>query len=397
MSDPDNYTVGWVCALSTEFTAAKAMLDETHPAVRSIPPRDSNRYVLGRIGSHNVAITVLPDSECGLSSAANVATNMLNAFPNIRIGLLVGIGSGAPTSQNGIRLGDVVVSSTVQGTGGVIQYDYGKTVQNQEFETTGFLNQPPTVLRIAISALKSEHKMKGHRIQESISQSLQHYPRLIKKYSRPAAVQDRLYLSSVIHPFKDNRPCDKACGEGTEHEPKLVERHERSETDDDPEIHYGVIASANQLMKDARIRDKLSSERGVVCFEMVAAGLINNFPCVVIRGICDYADTHKNNEWHGYAAMTAAAYAKELLGQVSVNRIEEERRIGEVLGGFLDKINNQAENRKHWDAIDKLPYAKEATFESHSEGQKPTCLEDTQVDLTQISEWVGNGESKTVF
>ncbi|CEO59881.1 Putative WD domain-containing protein [Penicillium brasilianum] len=45
---------------------------------------------------------------------------------------------------------------------------------------------------------------------------------------------------------------------------------------------------------------------------MEAAGLLNNFPCSVIRGICDYADSHKNKEWQGYAAAVAAAYAKEL-------------------------------------------------------------------------------------
>ncbi|KAI3579547.1 WD domain protein [Fusarium oxysporum f. sp. albedinis] len=415
MADFEKYTVGWVCALSTEFTAAKVMLDETHPNVQSVPPRDSNGYVLGKIGSHNVVIAVLPDSEYGLSSAANVATNMLNMFPNIRIGLLVGIGGGAPTSQKDIRLGDVAVSSIGHGTGGVFQYDYGRTVQNQEFQTTGFLSQPPTVLRVAISAIKSEHEMNGHHIQDSIHDGLQRYPRLKKKYSRPPTVNDRLYLSSVVHPFKDHRSCDEACGEGTMDEPKLVKRHERSEEDDDPEIHYGIIASGNQLMKDAHVRDKLSSERGIVCFEMEAAGLLNNFPCVVIRGICDYADTHKNDEWQGYAAMTAAAYAKELLKQVSVTGIQEERRISDVLCDLhttiksissrvqgqdqvLSQIKDRAEMHQDRATIDRLPYVKEATFDSHNEDQNPTCLENTRVDLlAQISAWVEDADSKTVF
>jgi hypothetical protein len=46
---------------------------------------------------------------------------------------------------------------------------------------------------------------------------------------------------------------------------------------------------------------------------MEAAGLMDDFPCLVIRGVCDYADSHKNDVWHGYAAATAAAYAKEFL------------------------------------------------------------------------------------
>ncbi|KAJ6438029.1 putative AC9 transposase [Purpureocillium lavendulum] len=68
-------------------------------------------------------------------------------------------------------------------------------------------------------------------------------------------------------------------------------------------------------MKNAKERDHLSQdpELNVLCFEMEAAGLMNNFPCLVIRGICDYSDSHKNDEWHKYAALAAAAYAREFL------------------------------------------------------------------------------------
>jgi len=93
----------------------------------------------------------------------------------------------------------------------------------------------------------------------------------------------------------------------------LVHQRKRGKDDDDPHIHYGLIASANQLMMDATMRDKLALERNVLCFEMEAAGLMNHFPCLVIRGMSDYCDTHKNDTWQGYAAMTAAAYARELL------------------------------------------------------------------------------------
>ena len=79
-------------------------------------------------------------------------------------------------------------------------------------------------------------------------------------------------------------------------------------------IYYGTIALGNQVMKDAITRDWISKELGgVMCFEMEAAGLMNNLPCLVIRGICDYADLHKNKKWQLYAAATAAACAKEIL------------------------------------------------------------------------------------
>jgi hypothetical protein len=82
-------------------------------------------------------------------------------------------------------------------------------------------------------------------------------------------------------------------------------------------IHYGTIASGNQVIKDAPTRDRLSKELGgVLCFEMEAAGLMNDFPCLVVRGICDYADSHKNKAWQPYAAATAAACAKSILSLV---------------------------------------------------------------------------------
>jgi nucleoside phosphorylase len=111
----------------------------------------------------------------------------------------------------------------------------------------------------------------------------------------------------------------------------MVRRHMRSDEDDNPAIHYGLIASANQVMKDATVRDALTEEKGVLCFEMEAAGLMNHFPCLVIRGICDYADSHKNKQWQGYAAMTAAAYAKELLQRILPSRVEYEKKITETL------------------------------------------------------------------
>lgn len=95
-------------------------------------------------------------------------------------------------------------------------------------------------------------------------------------------------------------------------------------------------------MKDALLRDKFAKEKGVLCFEMEAAGLMDHFPCLVIRGICDYSDTHKNKEWQGYAAMTAAAYAKDLLNGIAPSRIQVEKKISDILTG---NINTQASYR----------------------------------------------------
>ena len=76
-------------------------------------------------------------------------------------------------------------------------------------------------------------------------------------------------------------------------------------------------------MKHGKTRDRLAKEHEMLCFEMEAAGLMNQLPCLVIRGICDYSDSHKNKLWQGYAALTAAVYAKILLSVISVDRFRK--------------------------------------------------------------------------
>jgi nucleoside phosphorylase len=149
-------------------------------------------------------------------------------------------------------------------------------------------------------------------------------PRLKVKYQRPNDNSDRLYKSSVIHPADTDGSCEQSCGNGAF---ELVERAPRLSGAGVSEIHSGIIASGSSLMKDALIRDRLSEEEGVLCFEMEAAGLVNQFPCLIIRGICDYSDSHKNNNWQGYAAMMAAAYTKELLRVLLPGKVSSAEKI----------------------------------------------------------------------
>jgi nucleoside phosphorylase len=328
MSSPKDYTVGWICAVHTEYVAAQAFLDKEHARPEELSPNDNNDYTLGEIGGHKVVIAVLPDGEYGISSAASVARDMLHSFHNIRIGLTVGIGGGAPSQKYDIRLGDVVVSTSCDGHGGVFQYDFGKTIQGLSFRSTGLLNQPPTILRTAVSGLKALYERKGHQLEGSIDTILEKNKRMRRKYGRPDPDTDRLYQSHVLHPPHDETDCPGSCSDDPS---KLIIRPERTEDEDNPAIHYGLIASADQVMKDALIRDKLAAEKDILCFEMEAAGLVNHFPCLVIRGICDYADSHKNKEWQGYAAMAAAAYTKDLLCRVIPQQMEAEKKIGDIL------------------------------------------------------------------
>ena len=108
-----DYTVGWICTLPVEGAAFEGMLDKVHP---NLPchMKDDNSYILGRIGQHNVVLAFFFLHSPG--SVATVATDLLRSFPNVRFGLMVGVGGGAPSNPSDdplqdIRLGDVVVST----------------------------------------------------------------------------------------------------------------------------------------------------------------------------------------------------------------------------------------------------------------------------------------------
>jgi nucleoside phosphorylase len=335
------YTVGWVAALPIELAAALAMLDERHgkPDDFEKPSSDDNSYRWGRIGDHNVVIASLPVGVYGTISAATTAKDMTSSFPNIKVGLMVGIGAGIarPNQRRDIRLGDVVVSLPRGQSGGVIQYDLGKSRVSEDqghtahtFERVGSLNSPPTALLKALTLLQAEAEMEGSKVSSFLEDILKRYPRMAKNEpDKPGYVyqgqdNDRLFEASYIH--ASGMGCDDCDSTRT------IPRVTRPDPDV-PEVHYGVIASGNKLVKDAVERDLILKESGedCICLEMEAAGLMNSFPCLVIRGICDYADSHKNDNWQKYAAATAAAYAKELLGFVDNQDLARSNKAIDIL------------------------------------------------------------------
>jgi nucleoside phosphorylase len=278
------------------MAAARAMLDEVHEAL----PRhveDSNTYVLGSIKQHNVVIACLPAAQYGTNNAANVMTNMKRTFPAIRVGLLVGIGGGVPSKAD-VRLGDVVVGTRV------MQYDLGKVVGNGELRRTAIPRIPHHLLGTAVSALRSRHELSPSRVSCILRLKLEGHP----EYGRPSS-PDRLFHATYEHE-STTASCD-GCDQL-----KLVPRSRRMS--DNIMIHYGAIASGNQVMRSGTTRDNIARELDVICFEMEAAGLMDILPCLPIRGICDYSDSHKSKEWQRYASATAASYARELLEDLPV-------------------------------------------------------------------------------
>ncbi|KAF5722066.1 ankyrin repeat [Fusarium mundagurra] len=340
MPSTAEYTVGWITALPLENTAAIVHLDDTHDPPNEGLIGDSNVYTFGEIKSHNkchnVVVATMPYGQYGLSSATSVAKDMVRTFPNIRFALMVGIGGGAPTLRNDVRLGDVVVSAPKNdGNGGVLQYDFGKLHQDRPFERTMHLNQPPKILLSAASQLINEYLQDDASIKTKVDAILEKNRKLQKSFQRPDLKSDRLYRTDFIH-STDDAECEVCCGDAKE---TLVPR-KRREDFESPKIHHGLIASANQLLKNPEVRDDWSRQ-GVLCFETEAAGLMNDFPCLVVRGICDYADSHKNEQWQGYAAMTAATYAKDLLKKISPLIVVEQQRAADTIQAVQKLLSSQ--------------------------------------------------------
>ncbi|KAL2834589.1 nucleoside phosphorylase domain-containing protein [Aspergillus pseudoustus] len=310
-----DFGVGWICALPLEMAAARAMLDEVYDDL-PVQPNDSNAYILGKIGNHNIVIACLPSGQYGLASAATVAMQLLSTFQQVKFGLLVGIGGGIPSTEVDVRLGDVVVGlpSSSSTHGGVIQYDLGKAIQGGKFERTGMLDRPPPMLLTAVSKLRAIHQLERSKILMFMREIGNRYPGMREALT---AYHHEDLLFEAYYRHDKPQPTCSACDLT-----RLVPRPRR--TFKEPVIHYGLIASGNQVIRDSELRDQLGRELGACCVEMEAAGLINNYPCLVIRGICDYADSHKNKAWQEYAAAVAAAYAKELLLVISSTNLAAE-------------------------------------------------------------------------
>jgi nucleoside phosphorylase len=297
----DDYTVAWICALPIEKTAARNMLDELH-LQPSLPDHDKNIYTFGCISRHNVVIVCLGDM--GITAASIVASRMDGTLRKLRFGLLVGIAAGVPDEKD-VRLGDVVVSKGDGRSGGVVALDRGKAT-TAGFESRPFLDGVPEMLRNAFSELESLHMDQESKIAEFLSQATTRNSRF-SDFGRPAKLVDNLFESGYRHVNLNDKTCadcDKS---------QIIPRLPRN----DPVVHFGTVGSGNQVIKDGVKRRKiLESHPGVIAIEMEAAGLMNVFGCATIRGICDYADSHKNDGWQKYASAVAAATAKEVLSVI---------------------------------------------------------------------------------
>ncbi|BCS29352.1 uncharacterized protein APUU_70922A [Aspergillus puulaauensis] len=308
------YTVGLIAAHPHERAAAEALLDQKHAPPQYTHPHDHNNYTLGSIngspGNHKVVVVSPPAGQYGPTSATATVAKLLSSFPGIKYGVTIGTGGGIPDVDSGrdIRLGDVVVGHSEGTHGGVKEYDIGKA-RRMGGEQKGGWQYPPTELLCAVGAIRSKHEVNGSDVPKILAAMGRDNPRMTSP--QPGQGQDFVYQGAGNDLLFDGRyehrqgsdDC-RGCDPG-----KLVYRVQREHHD--PHIFYGTIASAKTVVSNARQRDTF---KDCLCFESDAAEWMNAFPCLVVRGISDYCDGHKNDRWQRYAAATAAAYAKEVLG-----------------------------------------------------------------------------------
>lgn len=300
-----DYRVGWICPLEVESLAAMVMLDERHERL-SQPDGDPNSYILGAINGQKVVIASLPTP--GNCPAATVVVQMRRTFTNLRHILLVGIGGGVPveTDNGPIRLGHVVVSQPTGAHSGVVQYDHGKA-KDGTFERTGALPPPATALLNAVRQVCMEQQMaEDDPIWASTQMAKTTLRRGYRRFAFPGRDRDHLYRADYPH-AQPGVSCEEAGCDPA----KRIPPGEEVEDAFVP-VHRGTIASGELVIKDAQKRDELARAYNVLCFEMEAAGALADVPCLVVRGVSDYCDSHKNDAWHGFAALAAAAFARQL-------------------------------------------------------------------------------------
>jgi len=339
-----DFEIAIICALQIEADAVQAMFDgfwdEDEDNSYGKAAGDPNAYTTGWIGRHNVVLAHMPGM--GKSESASVATSFRSSFSGIRLGLVVGICGGVPSMvEEGkeMLLGDVVIST------GIVQFDFGRQYSNgvvQKDTPDENLGRPNKEIRAFLQMIKG---MRGYK--QLKDNSLVYLKKLCEKddfeaWKYPGASEDILYQSTYRHKHQQAEACsvcasckskeDEVCEGALESSCTELKCDNKEQVGRDrlrniktanisgeaktlptPEIHFGRIASGDLVMKSGSHRDDIAEKRKVIAFEMEGAGVWDNLPTVVMKGVCDYADSHKNKKWQKYAAASAAACMKSFL------------------------------------------------------------------------------------
>ncbi|KAF5701635.1 ankyrin protein 3 [Fusarium globosum] len=307
-SDRHGFEIAIICSTALEADAIDALFDrywEDDGLYYDKEPGDPNAYSTGVIGRFNVVLVYMPGT--GKVNAASVAAHCARSFPNIKLALLVGICGVVPfsPSKDEIILGDIIIST------GIIHYDFGRQLPGRSVHGNTLSDargNPNREIREVLAKLKTHrHRHQLNAKIERFLDVLRQDPELHAEY--PGSAEDKLFEATYYH-TANRRSCEQVGCNG-----ELVSRSRLSTEDVPPKptVHFGLVASGNTVMKSGEDRDRIALADDVIAFEMEGAGVWDTFPCIIIKGGCDYADSHKSQVWQRYAAATAAACAKAFL------------------------------------------------------------------------------------
>lgn len=335
----NDFEIAIICALPLEYDAVSNLFDgywndDGDPYGKI--DGDQNTYTTGWIGNHNVVLTLL--SDMGKASATSVATSFSLSYTRVQLALLVGICGGVPTTADGaeIFLGDVIVSQRL------VQYDLGRWYPDRfrpKCTLAGDYILNSNIYRFLTTVQTDRYRtLLNKKALEHLRATQDRYP---EKYNYLGASEDKLFRSTYRHKHQLSAGCG-ICNQCTERshptcnialnstcedlkcdEHQIVSRrrldrksawtHTSQATAPHLIVHFGTMASGDSVMKSAYDRDKIADSLNVIAFEMEGAGVFQSLPCLIIKGVCDYADSHKNKKWQNYAAVIAACVMKALL------------------------------------------------------------------------------------
>lgn len=320
----DEYTVGWICALPVEFAAAMEVLDELHQDFEQ-DEHDRNEYALGRVCEHNVVIAHLSADPTNPNSSQKGTEQMKSAFPGIRLVLMAEAGADIPRTDAYIRFEDFWISQLTESDNGSLQHNDEKSTPSGVERTT--LRQ---ILLAAIAKLRRNHARDIGRPSQPTPG-----PNMPTTFYHRDLSDDKLFETRYNHKEgSGSLLCDVA---------RKAQREERTEL---PVISYGTIGLRNQVIEDGATGSHVGLEFAtVLCSEMEVAEASTSFPCVVIRGLCDYANSNNSKKWLSYAEGAASFYAKELLSVISRDELAEIDPAGESIK-VAAKVRNAEGN---WD------------------------------------------------
>ncbi|KAJ6099085.1 hypothetical protein N7467_000620 [Penicillium canescens] len=343
----DKFEIAIVCALPREYDAMYFLIDEVWDEDSDYyggVDGDTNIYTAGRIGKFNMVLVLLPNM--GKVSAAGSSASLRLSYPGLRLVLLTGICGGVPCpgGDEELHLGDIVISRHI------VQYDLGRQYPDKFHMRDTAEDGPgraPKNIRNLLAII--ETTVGRERLEQNTALYLQEIQKSAAlkrrgtKYRYPGSSQDNLFQSSYQHKHHLSLQC--VCAKNHKNSATVCEESRQLSCDDlgcdkkylvqrerlkskqqleqegrgtdaqAPSIFVGRVASGDSVMKSGEDRDKIAKRHSVIAFEMEGAGVWDEVPCIVVKAVCDYADSHKNKIWQDFATATAASATKALLKQ----------------------------------------------------------------------------------